>query len=351
MIKASYLKKILSFIRPAETSRGILTRKPSWYITLSDDEVPEIHGIGECSIIPGLSRETEEMVDRKIHEVCSDINHKGIADTTDLEGYPSIVFGIETAMTDFKTGGRKILFPSSFTEGRSAVRINGLIWMGSIDYLLKQVEEKLDQGYACLKFKIGSLRSEEELGLLKSIRDRFSARDLELRVDANGAYAYDAALEIMKQLADLEVHSIEQPIKPGRWEEMAQLCMHAPVPVALDEELLGKHDPEEKRLLVKRVHPQFLVLKPGLLGGFRQAMEYIALAKKEKIGWWITSALESNIGLNAIAQWAFVHGGALAQGLGTGKLYRQNVSCPLSLEGDRLFFRPEKDWNLSFIES
>ncbi len=155
----------------------------------------------------------------------------------------------------------------------------------------------------------------------------------------------------MKKLADLEVHSIEQPIKPGRWEEMAQLCMHAPVPVALDEELLGKHDPEEKRLLVTRVHPQFLVLKPGLLGGFQQAMEYITLAKQKKIGWWITSALESNIGLNAIAQWTSIFGGSLAQGLGTGKLYLQNVSCPLTLEGDRLFFRPGKDWNLSFIES
>jgi o-succinylbenzoate synthase len=351
MIRASFRKKILSFIRPAETARGVLTRKPSWYIFLADDEAPGIEGIGECSIIPGLSRETEEKVDRKIYEVCRVINRKGKVDCSGLAGYPSLAFGFETALTDLKTGGKKILFPSSFTEGRLFIRINGLIWMGPMDYLLKQVEEKLDQGFDCLKFKIGSLHPEEDLQLIKSVRNRFPAHKLELRVDANGAFSFNSALEIMKKLADLEVHSIEQPIKPDLWEEMALLCMNAPIPVALDEELLGKYDPEEKRLLVSRIQPQFLVLKPGLLGGFHQAMEYITLAKRKNIGWWITSALESNIGLNAISQWTFTFGSSMAQGLGTGKLYQQNISCPLSLEGDRLFFRPGEEWNLSFITS
>jgi len=309
MIRVFYRKKILSFIRPAGTSRGVLTRKPSWYIILEDDRMPDIQGMGECSIIPGVSRETEESVDRKLHEVCMDMNDKEAVDTTDLAGYPSIAFGIETALADLKTGGKKILFPSSFTEGRSFIRINGLIWMGSADWLSRQVEEKLEQGYTCLKFKIGALRIEEELQLLQSVRKRFPAKELELRVDANGAFSFDEALEIMKKLADLEVHSIEQPINPGRWEEMAHLCMLAAVPVALDEELLGKHDPDEKRLAVAQIHPQFLVLKPGLLGGFQQAMQYIDLAKKADIGWWITSALESNIGLSAIAQWDFLYGG------------------------------------------
>jgi o-succinylbenzoate synthase len=313
--------------------------------------MPGTEGIGECSIIPGLSHETEEKVDRKIDEVCRIINRKGSFDYTDLTGYPSLTFGFETALTDLKTGGKKILFPSSFTEGRSFVRINGLIWMGPVDYLLKQVEEKLDQGFGCLKFKIGSLHGEQDLELIQSVRNRFSARELELRVDANGAFSFHSALEIMKKLADLEVHSIEQPIKPNLWEEMALLCMKAPVPVALDEELLGKYNPEEKKLLVTRIHPQFLVLKPGLLGGFEKTMEYIALAKRENIGWWITSALESNIGLNAIAQWTFAYGSSMAQGLGTGKLYEQNIPCPLFLEGDRLFFRPGEKWNLSFIRS
>jgi o-succinylbenzoate synthase len=351
MIKASCCKRNLSFVRPAGTSRGILTRKPSWYIFLEDDESPEIEGIGECSIIPGLSRETEETVDRKIHEVCRTINRKGNVTISGLAGYPSLAFGIETALTDMKTGGKKILFPSSFTGSRSFIRINGLVWMGPMDFLVKQVEEMLNQGFGCLKFKIGSLRPEEDLQLIESVRNRFPARELELRVDANGAYSFNTALEIMKKLADLEVHSIEQPIKPDLWEEMARLCMNAPVPVALDEELLGRYDHEEKRLLVTRIHPQFLVLKPGLLGGFQQAMEYIALAERENIGWWITSALESNIGLNAIAQWTFTFGSSLAQGLGTGRLYRQNISCPLTLEGDRLIYQPGEGWDLSFIKS
>jgi o-succinylbenzoate synthase len=351
MIRASCIKKNLFFNRPAETSRGVLTQKPSWYIILADNEEPDVEGIGECSVIPGLSRETEEDVDRKIHEICRIINDKGEVGSFDLAGFPSLAFGIETALTDLKTGGKRILFPSSFTEGRSFIRINGLIWMGSKDYILHQVEEKLVQGFGCLKFKIGSLHPEEDLQLIKSVRNRFPASELELRADANGAFSFDSALEIMKKLADLEVHSIEQPIKPDRWEEMALLCMKAPVPVALDEDLLGKYDPEEKGILVSRIKPQFLVLKPGLLGGFQQAMEYIELAKRKNIGWWVTSALESNIGLNAIAQWTFTFSSSMAQGLGTGKLYQQNISCPLSLEGDRLFFRPGEEWNLSFILS
>jgi len=341
----------MTFVRPAGTSRGTLTRKPSWFIFLTDDESPDTEGIGECSIIPGLSRETEEKVDRKIHEVCRTINRKGDVPVSGLAGYPSLAFGIETALTDLKTGGKKILFPSSFTGGRSFIRINGLIWMGPMDYLVKQVEEKLNQGFGCLKFKIGSLRPEEDLHLIEWVRNRFPAKELEIRVDANGAFSFDAAQEIMKKLADLEVHSIEQPIRPDLWEEMARLCMNSPIPVALDEELLGRYDPEEKKRLVTRIHPQFLVLKPGLLGGFQQALEYIALAKHENIGWWITSALESNIGLNAIAQWTFTFGSQMAQGLGTGKLYRQNISCPLALEADKLIFRPGEEWNLSFIKS
>jgi O-succinylbenzoate synthase len=351
MIKASYRKKILSLIKPAKTSRGILSRKPSWYICLRDDEAKEIEGIGECTIFPGLSGETEKMVDQKIEEVCKIINSKGLDSIPDLALFPSLSFGLETALIDLKTGGKRILFPTAFTEGRFFIRINGLIWMGPVEYLSKQVNEKLDQGFGCLKLKIGSLRKEDELSLLQSIRSRFDARKLELRVDANGAYSYDEALETMKKLADLEVHSIEQPMKPGTWEKMARLCMNAPIPVALDEELLGKYNPEEKKLLISAIRPQYLVLKPGLLGGFQQANEYITLAKQENLGWWITSALESNIGLNAIAQWAYTYNNSSVQGLGTGKLYRQNVICPLSLEGDRLFYRPGKAWDMSFIES
>jgi O-succinylbenzoate synthase len=351
MIKAWYNKKKLLLLKPAGTSRGVLHHKPSWFLFLSDDNNPEIRGIGECSIIPGLSRETEEMVDHKIDAVCRIINQDGLAAIPELPEYPSVAFGLETALLDLKTGGRRELFSSDFTKGMSFIRINGLIWMGSTASMLKQIEEKLNQGFKCLKFKIGSLHPEDELQLLRSVRTRFNAQELELRLDANGAFGINTVMEMLKKLAELEVHSIEQPIKPGQWEEMARLCMHSPVPVALDEELLGKHTWEEKRSLVSAIHPQYLIIKPGLLGGFQQAGEYISLAKQENTGWWITSALESNIGLNAIAQWTFMLGNSLAQGLGTGRIYRHNIICPLVLKGEKMFYRPSKEWNLSFAES
>jgi len=325
--------------------------KPSWYLFLIDDKTPEIKGIGECSIIPGLSMETEDAVDNKIQEICQTLNTENFNAAPEIPDYPSVAFGLESAWLDLKKGGKRELFSSAFTDGRSGIRINGLIWMGTKDYMLGQVEEKLNQGFGCLKFKMGSRNINDELHLLKSVRGRFNARELELRVDANGAFDVDFAMEIVKKLADLEVHSVEQPIKPGQWEEMERLCRNSPIPVALDEELLGEYTLEEKRSLVSGIHPQYLVLKPGLLGGFQQATEYIALAKQENIGWWITSALESNIGLNAIAQWTFTLGGSMAQGLGTGRLYRQNVACPLTLEGDKLFYRSPTGWDLSFIES
>jgi O-succinylbenzoate synthase len=351
MIKAYYRKKILSFLKPAETSRGVMHHKPSWYIFLVDEVNPEIKGIGECPIIPGLSAETEEKVDRKIKEICQIINQGNIKAVSELPDFPSIGFGIETALHDLRTGGKRELFTTDFTAGRSCIRINGLIWMGTKDAMLKQVEEKLNQGFRCLKLKIGSRDPGDELQMLKSLRSRFTSKELELRVDANGAFEPRVAMDILRKLAEVEIHSIEQPIRPGQWEEMAKLCMNSPVHVALDEELLGKHTVQEKQSLISAIRPHYLVLKPGLLGGFRQTIEYLALAKQENIGWWITSALESNIGLNAIAQWAFTLNSPMVQGLGTGRLYRQNVLCPLVLEGDKLFYYPQKGWNLSFIES
>ncbi|MBN2275550.1 MAG: o-succinylbenzoate synthase [Bacteroidales bacterium] len=349
MIKAWYRKKVLSFLRPAGTSRGILHNKPSWYIFLSDDRDAGISGVGECSIIPGLSMETEEMTDRKISEVCRIINREGPDGIPPLPDFPSIASGLEMARLDLKNGGKRVLFPADFTAGLSGIRINGLIWMGTAKYLVEQVEEKLLQGFTCLKFKIGSLHTEKELLLLKSIRKRFNAGALELRVDANGAFEPRFAMEVLKKLADLEVHSIEQPIKPGQYEEMAKLCMNSPVPVALDEELLWKPAAEEKKAMISHIRPQYLVLKPGLLGGIKQAEEYIILAKKAGTGWWITSALESNIGLNAIAQWTYTLGDKRAQGLGTGKLYRHNIDSPLVTEGENLFYRASLGWDLSFI--
>jgi O-succinylbenzoate synthase len=351
MIKAWYRKRTLYFLKPAGTSRGILHQKPSWFLFLADDESPEIKGIGECSLVPGLSRETEAAVDHKIDELCRVIQQGGMAMVPDLSAFPSLAFGLETALLDLANGGKRELFASDFTKGKSSIRINGLIWIGSVKSMLEQVEEKLNDGFRCLKFKIGSLQLEEELQLLRLVRSRFNAGDLEIRADANGAFETNAALEILKRLAELEIHSVEQPVRPGQWEEMARICMNSPIPIALDEELLGRPAEEEKQSLITAIRPQFLIIKPGLLGGFQQAETYIKLAKQENIGWWITSALESNIGLNAIAQWTYTLSNSLAQGLGTGKLYRDNVLCPLNLKGENMFYRPSRTWDLSFIES
>jgi o-succinylbenzoate synthase len=350
MIKALYRKKVLQFRNPTETSRGVLQQKPSWYVFLYDDQEPEIKGIGECSIIPGLSLETEEKVDGVLEQICCRINAGNFDFQTGLPDFPSLYFGIEMALLDLKTGGKKQLFPSAFTEGKSCIPINGLIWMGKMSYILQQIEEKINQHFSCLKLKIGALNIENELKILESVRKRFNARELELRVDANGAFEPEFAMELLKKLADLEVHSIEQPIKPGQPEAMARLCMNSPVPVALDEELSGKFTIEEKFAIIQHIHPQYLIIKPGLLGGFQEANEYVTLAREENIGWWITSALESNIGLNAIAQWTFTLGSSRFQGLGTGQLYHHNIDCPLTLEGDKLFYYPGKGWDLSFIE-
>jgi o-succinylbenzoate synthase len=351
MIQACYRKKILTFKRPTLTSRGILTEKPSWYIFLRDDTVHDVTGTGECSVIPGLSRETEEMTDRKIAELCTHINNKGITGQDDLTGFPSLQFGLETAMTDLMAGGNKVLFPSDFTRGKAYIRIHGLIWMGTLDYLHAQIEDKLKQGFICIKLKIGTGRTADELRLLKSIRNRYDAEEVELRVDANGAFEPGEAMEILKRLADLEVHSVEQPIRAGQWEEMAWLCRQAPVPVALDEELLWHHSAREKRSLLSALHPGYLVLKPGLLGGFQQAKEYMDIARELNIDWWINSAMESNIGLNAITQWTYTLGSQMVQGLGTGTLYRENVICPLTTEGDKIFYDAQQAWNTSIIES
>lgn len=328
-----------------------MNQKPSWYIFLADDVIPEIKGIGECSIIPGLSLETEDMVDHQINDLCRTINQENLDVAAELPLYPSIAFGMETALLDLKTGGRRELFSTEFTDGQTCIYINGLIWMGAKKYMLKQVEEKLNQKFRCLKLKIGLQRYPDELQIIKYIRKHFHAKELELRVDANGAFDPGSVMEMLKKLADMEVHSVEQPIKPGQWEEMALLCRNSPIPVALDEELTGKPTLEQKRSLIYAIRPHYLVLKPGLLGGFQQAEEYLNLAKQNNIGYWITSALESNIGLNAIAQWTFTLGNPIAQGLGTGKLYRQNVKCPLTLEGDRMFYHASKGWDLSYIES
>jgi len=346
MVRASYIAHPLVFVRPAGTSRGILVQKPCWYIRLSSRGVT---GLGEVSFIPGLSVEEEEELEIQVDHVCKLISRGEMDPSQNLPALPGVQFALETAVRDMETGGKRLLYPSEFTAGETGIPTNGLIWMGSKPFMISQIREKMKLGYRVLKLKVGSLRFDEELDLLKWIRSEFGTADLEIRLDANGAWSPDEALKKMELLSPSWIHSIEQPIAPGQIRAMAELCRNAAIPVALDEELIGISDPGERSLLMEELRPPYIILKPGLLGGFSVASEWIALAEKYRAGWWITSALESNVGLNAIAQWTWDLDISRPQGLGTGALYTNNIISPLQMSGDRLWYRPALDWDLNSL--
>ena len=342
---ASYKKYILDFKRPSGTSRGVLTQKETWFIKI--EEMGKV-GYGECGLLRGLSVDDRPDYEDTLKWACNNI-HQGLEDLYyKLDGFPSIQFGLEMAFTSFAADNPFILFHSPFTLGEKGIAINGLIWMGTAEYMREQVDQKIKDGFTCIKMKIGAIDFEEEFKLLKLIRSQFSKDEITLRVDANGGFAFAEAKEKLDRLAALHMHSIEQPIKQGQAERMARLCNSTKLPIALDEELIGVTAPIEKRKLLEKIKPQFIILKPSLIGGFRGSDEWIHLAEKLGIGWWITSALESNIGLNAIAQYTFSKNTALPQGLGTGGLFTNNVPSPLKINNGRLYYDPVKNWHFQF---
>ncbi len=349
MMKSYFQKRILRFINPAGTSRGVLLQKEAWFIYLYEDDAPVIKGIGEVSFIPGLSKDDPNKIEEKITEVCSQINKGTFNFEKAIVDFPGINFAIETANRDFNSKGDKIIFPSLFTDGKMGIRTNGLVWMGSFEEMSERIAKKLVDGFKCIKIKIGAININQELTLLANLRRKFSPDELEIRVDANGAFTYKEALPILYRLKELGIHSIEQPIIPNQLSEMAAICKEAPIPVALDEELIGITPYENKRKLVEIIRPQYLVLKPGLLGGFKEATDWINIADEFDISWWVTSALESNLGLNAIAQWVATFNNHICHGLGLGNLYQQNVEAPLSLRGEELFYNPDQKWSLEFL--
>lgn len=335
MLKASYQKYLLRFKEPAGTSRGILTEKETYFIRIWEETQPDVYGIGECALFRGLSAEDCDGYEEKLRETCRTIDQW---QESGLKDWSSIRFGVEMALHDLANGGRRIYYPSSFTEGKDAIEINGLIWMGDQATMLHRVEEKLKKGFHCIKLKIGAIDFEAELSLLRYIRQRFTPAEVELRVDANGAFTPAEALAKLEALTPLVLHSIEQPLRQGQWKEMADLCRRAPIPIALDEELIGVNDFTRKQILLKTIRPQYIILKPALCGGFSGAEEWIRLAEDLSIGWWVTSALESNVGLNALAQWVATLGVYMPQGLGTGELYTNNIASPLRQEGEKLSY-------------
>ena len=310
---------------------------------LWEDRAPEVFGIGECALFRGLSMDDVPGYENKLSELCSNI---AVDCPTDLSQYPSIAFGLETAIYDLSNGGARKPFPSDFTEGKVCIPINGLIWMGSKDEMLSRIDEKIKAGFTTLKLKVGAIDFESELELLKHIRTVFPPEVLTVRLDANGGFSPENALDRLKKFSVYGIHSIEQPIKSGQWDAMYKLCSESPIDIALDEELIGIVDPQHKKEMLEAIKPQYIILKPSLVGGFSGALEWMRLAAMSGIGGWVTSALESNIGLNAISQWTAQFGTDMPQGLGTGLLYVNNITSPLCQKGEVLMYDPEKPWVL-----
>ncbi|MEM0517309.1 o-succinylbenzoate synthase [Aequorivita flava] len=342
MLKATFQKYILNFKRPSGTSRGVLNIKETYFLILKTEDA---FGVGECGLLRGLSIDDRADYEEKLQWVCDNISMGNTNLVEALTEFPSMQFGVETAFKSLRSKNPFETFPSEFSRGEASIPINGLVWMGDKAFMKQQISEKLKEGFTCIKMKIGAIDFKTEIELLKSIRKEFSAKEVELRVDANGAFSPQEALEKLKILSDLQLHSIEQPIKQGQWQEMARLCEDSPLPIALDEELIGVFSEEEKNNLLDTVNPQFIILKPSLIGGFRGSDIWIKLAEKYNAGWWITSALESNIGLNAISQYTFTKNSKLPQGLGTGSLYTNNIKSPLEVINGALHYNPSVDWN------
>lgn len=331
---AKYYQYLLEFKRPSGTSRGVLLEKETFILEIFQDKKK---GVGECAVFRGLSFDDRPDYEEKLQWLCENINQDSEFLKQELKEFPSIWFGYEQALLNLKNGGN-LYFPSEFTEGKTPITINGLIWMGNIGFMREQIQEKLEQGFHCIKLKIGvDWKSEHEI--LQKLRRKFSKDQLELRVDANGGFMKDEAKIVLQQLADLHIHSIEQPIKAGNWNDMAELCAETPTPIALDEELIGIIDFNKKKELLEFIKPQYIILKPALVGGFLGSDEWISLVEQQDVGWWITSALESNIGLNAIAQYTFIKRNQMPQGLGTGSLFTNNFKSCLELNGEKLFYK------------
>ena len=343
-MKATYKKYILNFKSPSGTSRGIMTEKETWFILLEENGKT---GIGECGLLRGLSIDDRPDYEEKLQWVCQNIDLGKDKLWDELIEFPSIQFGLEMAFLSLQSKSPFELFPSAFTNGNKNIRINGLVWMGNEAFMKTQIQEKLNQGFTCIKLKIGAIDFEKELELLRYIRQHFDANTIEIRVDANGAFNSQEALEKLNQLAVFELHSIEQPIPKNNSDLMANLCKKTPIPIALDEELIGVFEASEKVALLKKIQPQYIILKPSLVGGCKGTLEWISIANSLNIDWWITSALESNIGLNAITQFTFTLQNPLPQGLGTGGLYTNNFDCPLEIDSGHIQYNTTKNWDIS----
>ncbi len=340
MLTITPIPYVLHFKRPAATSRGALRVREVVYLRA---EREGLVGWGECGVVPGLSRDDRSDYVDTIKAVCAAVNAGADPTEVDMSGLPSVAFGLETVLLDLAGGGRQRLFDTPFSRGEAALPIHGLIWMDSPAGMLDQIDRKIAQGCRVIKLKVGALPFEEELALLAALRRRWPAGAVELRLDANGAWQPGEALDHLQRLAELDVAFLEQPIPPGLWQDMTELCATSPIPIALDEELIAALDPV---LLLRAIRPQHIVLKPSLLGGLAVCEAWITAANRLGIGWWINSLLESNVGLNAIAQWTSALDDGQVHGLGTGQLFSNNVPSPLRLDRCGLRVDTVTEWEL-----
>ena len=335
-------ERTLHFKQPAGTSRGVYTTRKSYYLMITDDNRPGIKGVGECATLPDLSCDAVPEYFKILSDVCRMVEQTGNIPYDILRPYPSILFGLETAFAQLDANGSTCLYDTPFGRGEEGITINGLVWMGTFDEMYSRLETKLKAGFHCVKLKIGAINFDKELDLIKHIREAFDKNTIELRVDANGGFSPDNAMERLEALAKYDIHSIEQPIKQHQWGEMARLCKETPLPIALDEELIGVNVKSMKEYLLETIRPQYIILKPSLHGGMYGCTEWIQMAKERGINSWITSALESNVGLNAIAHYcAKTYGPSVSmpQGLGTGQLFTDNIDMPLVIDGDKIWYR------------
>jgi o-succinylbenzoate synthase len=345
--RASFVKKVFQFSFKARTSRGLMKDKTSWFIILTHDAIPGAKGIGECGPLPGLSVDAGPEFESKVQNVLAGISAAESKELNDLLNIvpmelPSVRFALETAWLDLTNGGKRVIFKNDFLEGKK-IPINGLIWMGDLDFMMNQINTKIAQGFNCIKLKVGGLDFDRECDVLQYIRKRYFKQDIEIRLDANGAFKLDDALYKLNELARFNIQSIEQPIKAGQ-PEMEELCRKSPIPVAFDEELIGVHEGTVRNELLMLMKPKYIILKPTLLGGFSSCAEWIRIAEENGIAWWITSALESNIGLNAICQFTGQYPVTIPQGLGTGGIYENNISSPLRADAGYISLNPAADW-------
>jgi o-succinylbenzoate synthase len=356
-LRASITKKIFEFNFVARTSRGRMKERAAWFVKLWDDAKPEVFGLGECAPLPGLSIDDKPDYEVVLNQVAQNVSALNPTSATILkdvaalipQGYPSIVFGLETAMLDLQNGGKRMIFDNSFLKAQS-IPINGLVWMGDLDLMLQQASIKIDEGFRCIKIKVGGINFEKECDILNYIRKKYYREEITLRLDANGSFKTEEALYKLYDLSKFKIHSIEQPIKVKQ-PELEELCRKSPIPVALDEELIGIESAEQKKDLLMKVKPQFVILKPSLHGGIQGSQEWISIADSLNIGWWITSALESNIGLNAICQFTANYPVSIPQGLGTGSLYENNFESPLEVVKGEIRYNPKLSWSLEEFEN